>query len=268
MYFSFIRPVLEYADVVWDNCTQQQMNDLEKIQLEAGRIVSGTTKLVAIDRLYRKLGWLKLSERRKMHKLFLFYKMQNGLVPDYLTELVPSRVGDNTTYSLRNAEHLQQIHASSRLYFDSFLPSTIREWNRLPSDTKSAPSLSSFNYKFEKDLPKIPKYYYCGDRISQILHTRIRTECSILRHYLFKKNLVSDPLCFCGAVENNFHYLMECQMYNIMRMEMYDTVNRYSDVTETVLLFGDNSLSIESNEAIFRAVHKYIHQTKRFSSRN
>ena len=94
------------------------MNDLEKIQLEAGRIVSGTTKLVAIDRLYRELGWLELSERRKMHKLFLFYKMQNGLVPDFLTELVPSRVGDNTTYSLRNAEHLQQIHASSRLYFD------------------------------------------------------------------------------------------------------------------------------------------------------
>ena len=25
-------------------------------------------------------------------------------------------------------------------------------------------------------------------------------------------------------------------MYNIMRMEMFDTVNRYSDVTETVLL--------------------------------
>ena len=57
-------------------------------------------------------------------------------------------------------------------------------------------------------------------------------------------------------------------MYNIMRMEMFDTVNRYSDVTETVLPFGDNSLSIESNEAIFRAVHKTIHQTKRFSSRN
>ena len=47
MYFTFIRPILEYADVVWDNCTQQQMNDLEKIQIEAGRIVSGATKLVA-----------------------------------------------------------------------------------------------------------------------------------------------------------------------------------------------------------------------------
>ena len=30
MYFSFIRPVFEYADVVWDNCTDQQSEDLEK----------------------------------------------------------------------------------------------------------------------------------------------------------------------------------------------------------------------------------------------
>ena len=57
-------------------------------------------------------------------------------------------------------------------------------------------------------------------------------------------------------------------MYTIMRRKMFGIVNRYPDVTETVLRFGDHSLSIESNEAIFRAVHKYIHQTKRFSSRN
>ena len=54
MYFSFIRPILEYADVVWDNCTQQQMN--EKIQVQAGRMVSGATKLVALNRLYQEFG--------------------------------------------------------------------------------------------------------------------------------------------------------------------------------------------------------------------
>ena len=32
IYISFIRPVLEYADVIWDNCTQQEKRDLEKIQ--------------------------------------------------------------------------------------------------------------------------------------------------------------------------------------------------------------------------------------------
>ena len=49
--FSFIRPLLEYADVVWDNCTQYEVNDLEKIQNEAVRIVSGATKLVSTNSL-------------------------------------------------------------------------------------------------------------------------------------------------------------------------------------------------------------------------
>ena len=30
IYTSFIRPVLEYADVVLDNCTQYEINALEK----------------------------------------------------------------------------------------------------------------------------------------------------------------------------------------------------------------------------------------------
>ena len=68
-YFTFIRPILEYADVVWDNCTQQQQNELEKNQLEAGRTVTGTTKLINIQKLYDELGWDKLSDRRRLHKL-------------------------------------------------------------------------------------------------------------------------------------------------------------------------------------------------------
>ena len=30
IYFSFIRPLIEYADVVWNNCTQYEVNELEK----------------------------------------------------------------------------------------------------------------------------------------------------------------------------------------------------------------------------------------------
>ncbi|MCG8113710.1 MAG: reverse transcriptase domain-containing protein [Candidatus Thiodiazotropha taylori] len=125
IYFSFIRSLLEYADVVWDNCTQQQCNALEKIQLEAGRIVSGTTKLVEIDKLYAELGWLKLSERRNLHKLYLFFKMENNLTPLYLTELIPPRVGDVSAYPLRNSDHYLSINANTSSYANSFLPSTI-----------------------------------------------------------------------------------------------------------------------------------------------
>ena len=51
IYISFIRPLLEYADDVWDNCTQQEANELEKIQNEAARIVTGATKLASIQSL-------------------------------------------------------------------------------------------------------------------------------------------------------------------------------------------------------------------------
>ena len=90
IYLSFVRPLLEYADVVWDNCFQYEVNELEKIQNEAARIVTGSTKLVSINNLLKETGWESLSTRRKEHKLTLFYKMNDGLCPNYLISLVPN----------------------------------------------------------------------------------------------------------------------------------------------------------------------------------
>ena len=89
-YFSFIRPLLEYADVVWNNCTQYESEDIEKIHNEAARIVTGATKLVSIEKLLLETGWETLESRRKKRKLILFYNlMQNNLSPNYLSSLVP-----------------------------------------------------------------------------------------------------------------------------------------------------------------------------------
>jgi hypothetical protein len=38
IYLSFIRPILEYGNVIWDNCTQNEANLLESVQVGAGRI--------------------------------------------------------------------------------------------------------------------------------------------------------------------------------------------------------------------------------------
>ena len=97
IYFTFIRPLLEYADVVWDNCTQYKANELEQIQNEAARIVKGATKLVSIHSLLLETGWESLTSRREKHKLILYYKMQNGLTPNFLSFLVPPTVGSTTT---------------------------------------------------------------------------------------------------------------------------------------------------------------------------
>ena len=71
---AFIRPLLEYGDIIWDNCTQYEKNELDKIQNEAARIATGTTKLISIHALYSEIRWDTLQHRRNNHKLTLFYK--------------------------------------------------------------------------------------------------------------------------------------------------------------------------------------------------
>ena len=40
IYFPFIRPILEYVDVIWDNLLQGLKDQLDKVQNEAARIHS------------------------------------------------------------------------------------------------------------------------------------------------------------------------------------------------------------------------------------
>ena len=52
IYTTFIRPILEYADVIWDNYSDYENQELgKKIQIEAGRIATGATKLISICNL-------------------------------------------------------------------------------------------------------------------------------------------------------------------------------------------------------------------------
>jgi uridine kinase len=54
-YISFIRPLMEYADVIWDNQKQNLINKVENIKLNAVRIVTGGgTRLTSHDSLYEE----------------------------------------------------------------------------------------------------------------------------------------------------------------------------------------------------------------------
>ena len=56
IYLTFIRPVLEYACEVWDGCYERDIEKLEKIQLEAARIATGSTTFASKDSLYFETG--------------------------------------------------------------------------------------------------------------------------------------------------------------------------------------------------------------------
>jgi hypothetical protein len=74
IYLTFIQPILEYADVVWDNKTLFLINKLENVQIEAARIVTGGTRLVSINSLYKETGWKRYRQDGKITKKYIFIK--------------------------------------------------------------------------------------------------------------------------------------------------------------------------------------------------
>jgi hypothetical protein len=73
---------------------------MEKLQLEAAIIVTGLPIFTKTDSLYFETGWEPLYSRRHRRKFQLFYKIYNGLAPQYLHDLIPQlfKVQQSTHY--------------------------------------------------------------------------------------------------------------------------------------------------------------------------
>ena len=75
LYKSLVRSNLEYAEVVWDGGPQYESDCLESVQTDAGRII--TMKGTHRESVLQDIGLHKLSDRRKIHQVTLFYKIKN-----------------------------------------------------------------------------------------------------------------------------------------------------------------------------------------------
>ena len=115
IYFAFIRPLLEYSDSVWDNCSNEAKRQLDSIHHEAARIITGGIKLCSLEKLLADLGWDSLQERRTKHKLVIFYKIINNLTPNYLQEFVPPLVQDGNPCRLRSSSDIRTIDTNAKV---------------------------------------------------------------------------------------------------------------------------------------------------------
>jgi hypothetical protein len=149
---------LEYGDVVWDNTKpdDHSLDILEKVNANAARLVCGATARCHLDRLYEENKWETLNSRRKKHRLTVFYKMVYRLVPDYMLNLLPTKVGNRTVHNLRNSSNFDIPYCRINAHKYSFLPSTINDWNLLGKKIKESPSVESFKKALTKYKDKPP----------------------------------------------------------------------------------------------------------------
>ena len=74
IYLTFIRPILEYASVIFDNCSEAMKNLMENVQRQAALSISGAYAHTRHSTLLKDLGLNLLQNRRKASKLNLFFK--------------------------------------------------------------------------------------------------------------------------------------------------------------------------------------------------
>ena len=113
------------------------------------------------------------------------------------------------------------IRARTTIYYNSFLPATIRDWNNLPKDVLSARSVPCFKKILQQtDGQKITPVYSFGHGYEKITHTRLRLGLSSLNEHLFKSNLSLSKFCEqCNGnhTETTEHYLLHCNRYTVSR---------------------------------------------------
>ena len=269
LYLIYIRPFFEYASEVWDICGVGNCNKLEQLQLEAGRIVTGLPVFTNSRKVYEELGWETLQERRKRKKLQMFYNIQYNNTPNYLSSLIPPSLQSTTIYPLRHGEDIIIPFCRLALTSESFIPSTIRQWNSLDISIRKAESLSKFKNAIKtKPGESPPKYYAYGPRSLNVLLTQLRCSASFLNYDLFKVNILSEPSCRCGNNrEDSYHFFFECRLYTDLRITLLNKLNWLPDdcnLDLNLLTCGSNLISNEQNEYVFRCVYEYIKKTERF----
>lgn len=265
MYKSFVLPIFDYADVLYDNCTQAQGNLLEDLHLDALRTITGLVRGTSHAVLYAETGQCSLRKRRERHKLLLYFKMVNDMVPHYLKSLLPPLVSDINPYHRRRPLERSLPPYNTELFRTSYISSTTTLWNSLPEYVQRMNSISAFKRYLITNDSVVPSYYYFGKRTEQVLHCRLRQNMSDLNNDLFLRHLSLDPTCDCGyQFETAKHYLLDCPNYNDIR------INSILDIKEEhrkvdVLLFGSSALTVKENEAIVLHVHNFIRLSNRFT---
>ncbi len=274
-YKMYVRPHLDYGDVIFHNQRADLMDIIERVQYKAALIVSGCWQGTSREKLYNELGWESLSDRRWVRRLSLFYKISHGIAPSYLSDHIPKR--NEISMYLRNRPNNPPLTRTDR-YGNSFFPYSINAWNDLDEEVKSKPSIQSFKaflYGFKRPTGH-PLFGIC-DKFGIRLLTKIRIEFSDLRDHRFNHNFNCDsPTCSCGLEnETSVHFFLRCNRFSAQRTALLSKISLiiHADVSVLpddhlyhLLVYGSNVYNFVSNKLIITETISFIRNTGRFTN--
>ena len=179
IYKSFIRPHLDYCDVIYHkptyddfysnyyseratsdpiNINYEFTNKIKSVQYNAALAITGCVQGTSRGKRFLELALRSLCDRRRLHRLTLIYKILNDLTPQYLTRFIPNCI--RRLQSTRtNREETMPTRTLKFQY--TFFPDTLNSWDHLSSFIKSSISLNVFKKRLMEFLMS-PLTLYMG----------------------------------------------------------------------------------------------------------
>ena len=148
LYAGIVEPHFRYCFSVWGCAGSSEINQLQKRQKRAARIITNSSFDAPSRPLIEELGWQTVDQLISSESKTMVFKSLNELAPQYLCDLF-TRISHCSSYSLRNTwTDLRLPMKRSNNGQKCFSYRGAKPWNSLSAESKQATSLHSFKKNY------------------------------------------------------------------------------------------------------------------------
>lgn len=147
LFKALVRPILEYANTVWDSSYRNQINYLESVQRSYTRHILEVKKLPYEERL-KKLGLPSLEYRRFRGDLIELYK---------IAQQKYDRTSVNSLFQFNQSSRLRghnfkviKVSCKKRQFQHFFTNRAVNHWNKLSKQTVNSTSIDVFKNNIDR----------------------------------------------------------------------------------------------------------------------
>ena len=240
---------------------------MESVQYNSALPITGAIRGTSREKLYQEIG---LESLRKRLWYRTKYEVQS---PEYLFRILPSI---SKAYNTRNNNNIPLFSGKHNFFRNSFIPSTVIEWNNLDFKIRNSETFSPFKKSILKFTRRSSNSIFnCHSPNGIKLITRLRLGLSHLRKHKFRHNFQDtlNPIhSRVDDIETQIHYLLHCPNYLDEGRTLLDSLQSTGEnihdkndfhISE-LFLSGVSSYNDASNTCILNATIHYILATKIF----
>ena len=150
-YKSYIQPHFNYCNVIWGNASNFNVVRITRLQQRACKIILGN-EYIDFESAKSSLKILSFEQSVFLNKAKVMFKVANGLVPQYISDMFKrrSKIAQNTSLRSITNENFTIPKPSLALYKKSISYSGPVVWNSIPNEIKHSLKISSFSDNVKK----------------------------------------------------------------------------------------------------------------------